>query len=202
MNHHLGLYLFVFICETVNGEELLVFAFLSLWVEIKLEADDTCVPTQQCCVRSSVLVMLCTPDSPMVTNAKRHHALLLGSLVQSVFLNLLENIGVIAYDHRQCLMATTFTANAIPGFNWSSSWQISNINCAQRLFWIRLRFSASAEAVPWGRKEWKLPGPEKEKEQIITVMRVLLWGESARSLYPDSSQAVNLVLCQIVFQLK
>lgn len=115
MNHHLGLYLFFIICETVNGEEVLFFAFLSLRIEIKLEADDTCVPTQ-CCVRSSALVLY-TPDSPMVTNAEWHHALFLGSLVQSVVLNLLENIGAVAYDHRQCLMATTFTTNAIPGFN-------------------------------------------------------------------------------------
>lgn len=72
-------------------------------------------------MRSSALVTLCTRDFPMVTNAEWHHALFLVSLVQSVVLNLLENIGVIAPDHRQCLMATTFTTNALPGFNWSSS---------------------------------------------------------------------------------
>lgn len=27
MNHNLGFYLFVIICETVNGEEMLLFAF-------------------------------------------------------------------------------------------------------------------------------------------------------------------------------
>lgn len=100
----------------LSGEEFLLFAFLSLCVEIKVEADDTCIPTQ-CRVRSSALVLLCTPDSLMVTNAEWHHALFLGCLVQSVVLNLLENIGAIAYDHRQCLMATTFTTNAIPVFN-------------------------------------------------------------------------------------
>lgn len=100
----------------LSGEELLLFAFLSLCIEIKLEADDTCVPTQ-CHVRSSALVVLCTPDSLMVTNAEWHHALFLGCLVQSVVLNLLENIGAIAYDHRQCLTATTFTTNAILVFN-------------------------------------------------------------------------------------
>lgn len=96
MKHNLGFYRFVIICETVNGEELLLFAFFPLQAEIKREADDTCVPTQQWCVSSSALVMLCTPDFPTVTNAEWHHALVLGSLVQSVDLNLLENIGVIA----------------------------------------------------------------------------------------------------------
>lgn len=33
----LGLYLFITVCETINREELWFFAFLSLWVEVKLK---------------------------------------------------------------------------------------------------------------------------------------------------------------------
>lgn len=70
--------------------------FFPWQAEIKLEADDTCAPTQQCCVSSSALAMLCISDLPTITNAEWHHALVLGSLVQSVDLNLLENISVVA----------------------------------------------------------------------------------------------------------